>query len=374
VVDSDGCTLSITLRVNEMALYDDLMNLCETNEAFYFKDFQLDNATYMYRIFNYRIASYSDFLLPGALEARGIMYRVGQGDPLLVCRPMHKFFNLFENPMTTDLDLSGDITVMDKHDGSLISTFMDNGIVRFKSKGSLFSEQAKDAFDWFHSEADPRFRYIVENMTMNWFTVNMEWQSPTNRIVVPYQKPELVILNYRRVVNGEYIFNEMGDCAVNRQSQDKTFVDSIRGMNSSKDEPVIEGFVCITEDGTWFKVKTERYCALHLAKDDITNPKRLFDAILNESTDDLKSMFHDDEYLIDQIDDMEKKVIPKMNHIRALVDDFFEVNNGLDRKSFAIKAKEETGIAFPLLMGRYTGKELDIKAFFSKNIEYLIND
>lgn len=85
-------------------LYYQLMALCESTDrdAFYYQDFSSGNEDeYTYRIFNYRLASYTDFLQPGAIEARGIMFRVSSrhaaAEPLeLVCRPMAKFFNYSE--------------------------------------------------------------------------------------------------------------------------------------------------------------------------------------------------------------------------------------------------------------------------------------
>lgn len=87
----------------EIGLYIDLMRLAETNEAFYFKDFPAHNSG-VYRIFNYRLAQYSDWLLPSALEASGIMFHVLDDVVTLVCRPMEKFFNDYENPLAENLD------------------------------------------------------------------------------------------------------------------------------------------------------------------------------------------------------------------------------------------------------------------------------
>lgn len=54
--------------------YNNLMELIEKNEAFFFKDFNLHDKTY--RIMNYRLASWSLFQEPGAMNCRGIMYDV----------------------------------------------------------------------------------------------------------------------------------------------------------------------------------------------------------------------------------------------------------------------------------------------------------
>lgn len=105
-------------------LFDQLVLLTLESETFYAQDFQLDSS--VYRIFNYRLSSYSDFLRPAALECRGIMFELDEQNRCikrLASRPMQKFFNLNENPMTMDLDLSKVDTVELKADGSLMSTY-----------------------------------------------------------------------------------------------------------------------------------------------------------------------------------------------------------------------------------------------------------
>jgi T4 RnlA family RNA ligase len=86
-------------------LYDDLMRLCQNNEAFFFTDQIIASITY--RIFNYRLASYTDWLAPHALECRGITFIVeGEGytavPKFLASWPFEKFFNLHE--VTTDIN------------------------------------------------------------------------------------------------------------------------------------------------------------------------------------------------------------------------------------------------------------------------------
>ena len=57
-------------------LYKQLIDLTNVNESFFFKDFPVDER--IYRIFNYRLASYTEFLIPGAIECRGIMFLVDE--------------------------------------------------------------------------------------------------------------------------------------------------------------------------------------------------------------------------------------------------------------------------------------------------------
>jgi len=87
-------------------LFNELMTLVEGNEAFFFNDWELDDT--IYRNFNYRLASYSDFLEPSALECRGHMFEIDEDGNMvrLASLPPEKFFNHMENPFTMDLDLS----------------------------------------------------------------------------------------------------------------------------------------------------------------------------------------------------------------------------------------------------------------------------
>lgn len=75
-------------------LYNDLMNLVnETDSSFYFTD-QEENGQ-MYRIFNYRLASYTEFLKPNALNCRGTMFYINENNEFLglAALPPAKFFN-----------------------------------------------------------------------------------------------------------------------------------------------------------------------------------------------------------------------------------------------------------------------------------------
>ena len=60
----------------------------------------------------------------GALEAYGITFDItDESNPVLIARPIHKFFNLFENPFTESIDYAAIEYVLNKEDGSLISFY-----------------------------------------------------------------------------------------------------------------------------------------------------------------------------------------------------------------------------------------------------------
>ena len=176
--------------MNNEQLFHDLMSLCSKSETFYFKDFE--NLGTKYRIFDYRLASYTDFCERSALACRGIMFQIDdKGEYVrLSSRPMDKFFNYAENPFTM-IDksiLSTEIEMaIDKLDGSLISSFMNSDIkVQLKSKGSLFSEHAEMANKLLREDLSKENEVtILETLGL---TVNFELLYPELRIVVPYQK------------------------------------------------------------------------------------------------------------------------------------------------------------------------------------------
>lgn len=265
------------------------------------------------------------------------------------------------------IDLSQVDTVELKADGSLISTYMHGAQLRMKSKGSLFSDQALAAMAWLDRPENQEFRTAVYSLSCSGHTVNMEWCAPDNRIVIGYEKPHLKVLNVRNMQDGSYIAREVlealfGDNMidhVNTNGMDvATFVQSIPAMLDD-----IEGYVARIGD-LWFKIKTDKYMSLHHTKDSINNPRRLFEAVLDEGVDDLRAMFFEDKLAIKLIDEMTEKVDKMYNHMVALVEKFYEDNKLLDRKDFAIKGQSELPrLYFGLAMMKYQQKPVDYKGF-----------
>lgn len=357
-------------------LWNDLMALTESSEAFYYVDQSFDN--YWFRIFNYRLASYTDFLAPSALECRGTMFEVSEegkhARPLrLAALPMEKFFNKNENPMTMDLDFLNPMQVMLKEDGSLISTYTipghpgnEHGGLNVKSKGSLASDQAVDSMDFLID--NDAFRTELFVLT-SWkqYTVNLEWTAPHNRIVIGYETPNLVVLNVRDRGTGKYIpkenltdFPEVQKRWVKHYHHDDmtAFVENI------VNETDIEGYVIQLSTGQHVKVKTSWYLALHHTKDSITNPRRLFECVLEETSDDLRTLFADDKLAIRLIEEMEQKVDQLYNHVVDMIERFYERNKHLERKDYAILAQNEVDkMWFSLAMNKYINREFSYKDY-----------
>ena len=367
-----------------MTLYADLMALVETNEAFYFVNQILDDK--IYRVFSYRLASYTDFLQPGAVECRGIMFEVdGEGrdaKPLrLAALPMEKFWNLNENPFTMNLDLSDIRLVMLKADGSLISSYLHNNDLRLKSKTSLTSDQAYAAMDWLNLPENLALKNEIYRAEKLGNTVNMEWCAPDNRIVIGYEKPSLTILNVRNRETGEYVNYEDVDTdifpnALNhwiefvgiKQYGSGTYATMEDFIADVPNMTGIEGFVVRLGTGQFVKIKTSWYLALHHTKDSINSPRRLYEAVLEEATDDMRSLFHDDPVAIRMIEEMEQKVEILYNHLVDSVERFYERNKHMTRKDYAILGQQELDRkAFGLAMSKYIGQNVDYKDFMKRN-------
>lgn len=349
------------------------MRLVNANEAFYFQDYKLDNQTY--RIFNYRLASYADFVEPDALECRGHMFEVDdEQKPIRIaswCQT--KFFNLFENPMTMDLDLSEIENIEDKHDGSLISTFIHNEKLRLKSKGSLSSDQVIQATNWLYLTKNESYRAALEATTLANYTVNLEWTSPDNRIVLGYLEPKLIVLNVRCNITGKlFTFDKSDEIGSILDIKNVIYYPPVELGNLTPEEFVneipnmtgIEGYIIRFKSGLHVKRKCNWYLALHHAKDSVNNPRRLFEAIIDEGIDDLRVMFKDDPLAIRRIDEMQTTVDHLYNNMVKSVEQFYEQNKELDRKSFAIKGQNELDSRyFYLAMLKFQNKDPQYKLY-----------
>lgn len=361
-------------------LFSDLVRLTETSEAFYKQEFKLDDSIYW--IFNYRLASYSDFQLPSAKWARGTMFEVDSNGNMirLASLPMPKFFNLNENPETMNLDLNEIDWIEIKSDGSLMSTYIHNGELRLKSKGSLFSEQAIDAMKWLELPENKELYKLLKSSTVHGNTVNLEWVSPWQRIVLGYSKPNLIVLNTMDTIGIDWnhksytdlwFYNWMNPEIHLGNLSKKEFIEQVPDMQDD-----IEGFVFVMKSGQRVKIKTKKYISLHHAKDSLTNPRRLFECVLDEGTDDLRSMFATDQVALNLIQDMENLTQKLYNHLVNSVETYYNQNNHLDRKEYAIKGKQSlNNMEFGLAMNLYTGRVNDYKEFMkSRYKEFGIRD
>jgi len=368
-------------------LYTNLTNLVNDEDSPFYRVVHtgaFDGAEY--HVFSYRLGSYQDFCQTDALECRGTMFRIDEDGPVLVSLPFFKFFNLGENPFTIGLDLSADNIdyVTSKEDGSLISTYLNaHSMLLCKSKTSLTSTMAEDAAKLIREINRPTAQQSLYELCLQLeiegYTVIMEFVAPHNRIVLPYEYADLVVLGVRNRGNGELMpFEEMIDRGMepylveNHTEMIENFDDFFEDFREMKG---IEGFVVRLKDGTILKLKTDEYVALHHAKDSVTAPRRLMEVVLAEASDDLRQMFEDDEQALREIEHMEIYVSHIVAHMTKPVDTFYDTNKDLERKEYAIKGQQELDRRqFAIAMGRYSGKDIDYKTLIQKNHQEFLRD
>lgn len=351
-------------------MYKDLLALTQAERnTFVAIDSTIDDAKF--RIFTYRlISSYSQWLTnDSALECRGITFEMNDNDQptRVVSWPFEKFFNLNENPSTTDLDVSNPTEILVKEDGSLISSMYltDRGLY-LKSKGSLQSEQAVAANELIQK---PEWHALYK-WTLDWaqrdYTVILEYTSPFNRIVVPYDEASLTVLAIRNNADGSYvdIFNidlapEIDKLVV--QNLATNVDDPLTFLRNTPSMKGLEGYVVRLASGQRVKVKTEWYSTLHKNNHytDLSEAG-LSKAVLDDVIDDIRSMYAHSPEILKRIDATTLKVSAIYNETVQATTDFYKTNGELSRRDFAILAKTQlTTIQFGLAMKMYSGRPVD---------------
>lgn len=326
-------------------LYYNLLSLCDGVD-YYYKDDVTINGTQV-RVFTYRFGQYTKWVKPSALECRGIMFEMKDGKPVrIMSRPPEKFFNLYENPFTADACYEDIEYLMTKEDGSLVSSYIDGGQSKLKSKTSVKSDVAISANALLENVNFLDLRDRIKELAEKNYTCNLEYVSPSNQIVLGYNEPNLVLLSVRHNYSGKYIsYQELVKDPVLRKYLVKAFgapkvkyaevddfVSYVRGLKG------IEGYVIKTPNLT-YKLKTDWYCSIHHVKFNLTSNKALFECVYKGGTDDIRLVHSGDPFMLEKIEAFEKAFHDGMT---LMYNTCYELRNKykhLDRRSYAIKTK-----------------------------------
>jgi len=311
---------------------------------------------------------------PWARECRGITFdREGK----IAARPFHKFFNVGERPDTqADIfDREDVVTVMDKRDGSMVHPLIVDGELVFKTKKSFESDVAIAATKFLRTQ--PHVEVLCRNAIDLDITPIFEYTGPTNRIVLAYEKTELRLLAARHNKTGKYLSRfqvssmaeELAVALVDVypiMSWDVAHVwDEIKSNLETLQG--IEGYVIQFASGEMVKAKTAWYMELHHTVVFQTE-RSIAEMVINETVDDFKSYLSaSGEGAVEalkKVNEIEEKVLSFIVGLEKSVDETYEANKELDRKTFAIKHQGQE--LFGLLMKRYVGQEPDFKGYFEK--------
>jgi len=282
-------------------------------------------------------------------EFRGITF--GKDSGLLIRRPFHKFFNHMERPSTMfDLDLSKVLT-LEKLDGSMIAPFYSQGQIVWGTRAGKtdFSDDVEKFInlEWFWKTPEGEFkRRLLKDIRRyrdfaHWaitegYTPIFEWVSPTNRIVVSYPEPSLVLTAMRHMETGKYVNYDA--LKANAAHYNIPCIGTInhKSLKMIRDSSDSEGVVVRFDDGHMVKVKSVWYCALHKLKNDLQYEKDVIRLILDGKHDDLLPFLldHDRDKLVKYADQLIEMIDLTAWVLRDII--VRMRNDNWDRKMFAL--------------------------------------
>ena len=320
--------------------------IVENSEGFFRADRVVEG--YNVALYDYRLASISDFVDNEAFELRGLCF-VEQPDGTWKRNIlMQKFFNVNQTVgwMLEDVQNKKITRVQNKEDGSIISFVkFPNGKVRAKSKMSFESDQAQMAQEIYDTNVEIK-EFVNSCFEYNYVPI-FELVGFQNQIVLNYDMASELILLQIRTKDGMYftkqeIKNWIGDFNITVTEDfdvlgNNALTDLLELKETSQDP--IEGWVVTFEDGQMAKIKTNKYLELHgLIGPDAFRENLLVQSILSGSIDDVVSALVPGPKK-DSILKMEKSLSDHFNH---LVVEFKELRRkyfqdfGENRKEFSL--------------------------------------
>jgi RNA ligase len=311
---------------------DDVLPAIAGREAFFVKDLG------DWSVINYRtiVDAFENEITPDEMirrECRGIKFHKSG---LIAARPFQKFWNLNERAETKHevLPWKHDHFVSVKWDGSMIHPCLDQrGSVVFMTKMG----RTDTALKCEASHLTPALAEVCKMHITHGFTPIFEWVAPWNRIVIGYEKPELVLLAIRDTHTGRYFshgihgtdWTEFGVRDSHHELESKIDIEELRKRTD------IEGVVVSWMNGTRVKIKTDQYVLLHRAKDRITSsPKDAIAIILDDALDDALPILDppDQARMIELKRRVSEAIFDWTNRVNMAV----YVNRNVSQKAFAL--------------------------------------
>lgn len=364
--------------------YEECREMCDANGNLIFYETKHSVDGYNVSIFNYRLASYNNFVTPietkpevKAFEMRGLSF-VFNKDGSLFKRYLllDKFFNMDQTPCSL-YSIVKDFKIKNvyvKEDGSVASFIMlPNGRVVAKSKASFDSDQAKEIQKIYDS--NKKLQKFVTWCLNNEINPVFEYVSPRNRIVIPYKYTDLVLLRVRDNNTGEYLdineyLDHLNGITLAVPENDKSLDGLIELKSIVKD---IEGWVVQFENGKMVKVKGDHYCSLHgLLTDSLNRENDIIELILDEKIDDVLAQIPEDDLRRQDIDAISKIISDEMIFMSNKTDELLLKYKG-DRKAFAITNIKDPFFNFAIGVVNGKDKSEMIKLEIKKHTKHLMD-
>lgn len=273
-------------------------------------------------------------------ECRGLIFdKAGK----LISRPFHKFFNVNEKPDVHQsiLPLGEEHLILDKADGSMIRPIPIGGDIRLGTKMGV-TEIAEHAEQWLSLFSDNKLIWL-DHMVHNGYTPLFEYVGPQNRIVLDYEKEDLILLAIRHNETGAYMYHwsPMFKAA---PFTPVTSYGSVDGdiqqfIDKARAERDVEGNIIFwPKTGLMVKFKNDWYVQLHKILDEVRSWRHVAAKQYNNEIDDvLPKLDVEDRKLIEKfLADLHHSEQVMIEHVdvvcRAVVEDY-----GNDRKRIALE-------------------------------------
>ncbi len=245
---------------------------------------------------DYILLSYSmidsDFSLEIVRECRGIILR--KSDLKIVCYSLEKFFNVQEGH-ASQIDWNS-ARVQEKYDGSILKLWFDNGYWHVSTNGTINAINAElqnslggygNYYELFVNAEN--FPDDIEDRLDVSKTYTFECVSPWNRIVVPYNKTEIIHLATR----DNNTFEELNVDIGIQKPREYPLSSLEECLLAAETLPYTEeGWVVCDKYFNRVKIKGVAYVAVHhLRGEGGLNNKRIIEMIKSNSLDDFLSVF-----------------------------------------------------------------------------------
>lgn len=353
--------------------YDEAQAICQANDTFYEKIIEVNGVKVS--VFNYRLSQFKDFSQPiegshiTAYEMRGLTF-VHEKSGIKRYIQLHKFFNLNQVPGYQFHEVEGYdvVRTQDKCDGSMIRFIMVNGQLVAKTKMDFSNDQCQMAMEVLNRNAKLK-EFVLETLASNEAAI-FELVSKFNKIVISYEKTELILLQIRDEDSGEYknIFDHESVKKYGIKCSNKEEVAKLQSyVDRQATDENIEGWVLTLSNGQMMKVKTKWYCELHgLLSENLVRENKILEMILNDTMDDAMVQVESTDIRRKYAEDIQKALIvyldAKLHEVLALKGKY----SG-DRKAFAMAHKGDSLFPIAAKLLDYEGEVAEYAYSLLKN-------
>ena len=301
-----------------------------------------------YQVINYMFSSpeaFPDITEKHAREKREFRGLIFDLEGNIIRRPYHKFFNVGERLEShlENIDVSKPHIILEKLDGSMIVPFPVSGDLIWGTKMGK-TEVSDQVVEWLKKSNN-----LLNYSEFVWSCVDLdlspifEWTSNSQRIVLDYPEPKLVLTAVRHLYTGDYLtYDEMRELL---EEWNIPLVRDLKGDGAQLSEKLIEhcrtlqdaeGFVIRFDNGQMYKIKSDWYCQLHRVKSEINYERGVITLLLNGNMDDLKSLMPAND--LSRIEAYEKSFHHMMVTKAALLAQLIQSIriDGLTRKDYAL--------------------------------------